>query len=132
MAYVYTFELTRTELEALVAPAQQPSGLFAGLKKKAFATATTRIAERHEGKVTVQLSETGMRLTDDRGVRELLWAKVHYVVERPGLWTTQDAAHGAAILPASAVPEDERAAVAQQLRAWVGGKYRQHEGGMAL
>jgi hypothetical protein len=52
------------------------------------------------------------------------------VVERPGLWTTQDVAHGAAILPASAVPEAERAALAEQLRAWVGAKYKVREGGL--
>jgi hypothetical protein len=131
MAYVYTFDLTRTEIEELLAPAKKPSGLFGGLRKKALASASARIADRHEGQVTVELSETGMRLTDARGVRDMPWAKVHYVMERPGLWTTQDVAHGAAILPASAVPEDERAALAQQLRAWVGRKYQVHEGGLA-
>ncbi|SEM55861.1 hypothetical protein [Streptacidiphilus jiangxiensis] len=130
MAFAYTFDLTRTEIEELLASASNFSGLFGGLKKKILASASARIAERNEGKVTVELSETGIRLTDDRGVRDMVWAKVHYVVERPGLWTTQDVEHGAAILPASAVPEEDRAALAEQLRAWVGGKYTVRDGGV--
>ncbi|WP_037604380.1 hypothetical protein [Streptacidiphilus rugosus] len=30
----------------------------------------------------------------------------------------------------SRAPEDERAALAQQLRAWAGAKYKVHEGGL--
>jgi hypothetical protein len=131
MAFVYTFDLTHAEIEELLASANNFSGLFGGLKKKAFATASARIAARNEGQVTAELSETGIRLTDARGVRDMLWAKVHYVTERPGLWTTQDVEHGAAILPASAVPEEERAVLAEQLRAWVGRKYTVRDGGVA-
>jgi hypothetical protein len=79
----------------------------------------------------VDLSEAGLRLTDARGVRELHWADVHYVVERPGVWSTQDVAHGVVLIPGSAVPGSERAALAQQLRTWVGAKYKVREGGMA-
>lgn len=131
MGYVYTFDLSRDEIEKLMAAPEKSSGLLAGLKRKMLAGATARVVDRHTGPTTVELDETGLRLTDARGVRELPWADVHYVVERPGLWTTQDVAHGAALIPGSAVPENERAVLAQQLRTWVSSKYKVLEGGMA-
>jgi len=130
MGYVYTFDLSRDEVEELLAAPGNSSGFLAGLKRKMLAGATARIADRHTGPTTVDLSETGLRLTDARGVRELHWADVHYVIERPGLWSTQDVAHGVALIPGSAVPETERPAFAQQLRTWVGAKYTVREGGM--
>ncbi|TDU02518.1 hypothetical protein EDD99_0916 [Streptomyces sp. 846.5] len=131
MGYVYTFDLSREEVEALLADPGKSSGLIGRLKRKMLAGAAARIVDRHTGPTTVDLSESGLRLTDARGMRELRWADVHYVVERPGVWSTQDVAHGVALVPGSAVPENERAALAQQLRTWVGPKYKVREGGMA-
>ncbi|MFC1419115.1 hypothetical protein [Streptacidiphilus cavernicola] len=131
MEYVYTYDLSREEVEGLLAVPVESTGFFGGLKRKMSAAGAARIADRSTGPTTVVLSGTGLRLTDARGVRELRWSDVHYVVERPGVWSTQDVAHGAAIIPGSAVPESERAALAQQLRTWVGRKYKVREGGMA-
>jgi len=131
MGYVYTFDLSRDEVEELLAAPGKSSGFLAGLKRKMLAGSRARIIDRHTGPTTVEISETSLRLTDTRGVRELRWADVHYVIERPRAWSTQDVAHGVALIPGSAVPENERAALAQQLRTWVGKKYKVHEGGMA-
>ncbi|WP_152626235.1 hypothetical protein [Streptacidiphilus carbonis] len=130
MGYVYTFDLSPEEVEGLLADPGKSSGFLAALKRKTLAAAKARIVERSTGPTTVELFETGLRLTDPRAVRELRWADVHYVMERPGVWSTQDVAHGVVLIPGSAVPESERAALAQQLRAWVGAKYKVREGGM--
>ena len=79
MGYVYTFDLSRDEVEELMAAPGKSSGLLAGLKRKMLASAQARIADRSTGPTTVDLNETGLRLTDARGVRELRWADVHYV-----------------------------------------------------
>jgi hypothetical protein len=131
MEYVYTFDLSRGEVEELLADPGPSSVFLGGLRRRMLAGAASRIVDRHTGPTTVDLSEAGLRLTDARGVRELRWADVHYVLERPGVWSTQDVGHGVALVPGSAVPESERAALAQQLRTWVGAKYKVREGGVA-
>jgi hypothetical protein len=130
MGYVYTIDLSREEVEGLLAAPGKSSGFLGGLKRKVLASATSRIADRNTGPTTVDLSEAGLLLTGTQGTRELRWADVHYVVERPGVWSTQDVAHGVVLIPGFAVPEGERAALAQQLRNWVGAKYKVREGGM--
>lgn len=130
MGYVYTFDLSRDEVAQLLAVPGESTGILAALKRKMTAGAVARIADRHTGPTTVELSGTGLRQTDARGLRELRWSDVHYLVERPGVWSTQDVAHGVVLIPGAAVPENERAALAQQLRTWVGKKYKVREGGM--
>lgn len=128
MEITVSFDLTPAQVQEAVRATA--TGLFAGWKQKLMDKATAPLGPRLAGATTVELSDTGLRITTVGGVQQLGWAEVAAVNERRYVWAMQHRPRGISIIPMSAVAPHERAAFADQLRAWVGAKYKVREGGM--
>ncbi|MBF9072745.1 YcxB family protein [Streptacidiphilus fuscans] len=125
MGYRYSFDLTIPELQEMLAPAAK--GLFQGLMRKLVDKGAVGIFEYLAGPTTVELSAQGLRVTNTQGTQEIPWSGIRVVNERHLAWVIQRDPNGLVVVPVSAVPQGERADLAEQLRSWAP-KYRVREG----
>ncbi|QMU68298.1 YcxB family protein [Streptacidiphilus sp. P02-A3a] len=129
MGVTVSFDLTTDQVQDALRYTR--TGLFANWVRGMADKGVALIAPRLAGPTTLELSEAGVRISTGAGVQELGWADVATVNERQQGWVIQQRPRGVTFIPASAVAAEERAALSQQLRAWVGAKYKVREGGLA-
>src|SRR5579863_279015 len=82
---------------------------LAPLARRAIAATAARSAERLSGPTEIELSEAGIRRTAEGGSRQIAWAQVAWVNERPLAWVFTLTPPENIIIPKTAVSADGQA-----------------------